>query len=157
MFARVPALAPFQVRSFRYQWPADLLAWTEGRALVATGSPFAPVRHGESILRIAQANNAFIFPGVGLGALVSDAREVTDGMLLAAAERLAAETTARAGAEEALFPTMAELRAVSAAVAEAVVREARQAGVGVDIADDRIAAAVAETMWEPVYPGLQVY
>jgi malate dehydrogenase (oxaloacetate-decarboxylating) len=137
--------------------PADLLAWTEGRALVATGSPFAPVRHGGSTVRVAQANNLFIFPGVGLGALVSDAREVTDGMLVAAAERLAEETAARTGAEEALFPTMADLRAVSARVAEAVVCEARRAGVGKDIPDDDVAAAVAESMWEPVYPRLKAY
>jgi malic enzyme len=137
--------------------PADLLAWTEGRALVATGSPFAPVRGEGGAVRIAQANNAFIFPGVGLGTLVACAREVTDGMLLAAAERLAEETAARAQGEEALFPAMAALRGVSARVAEAVVREARASGVGLDLPDERIPAAVAEQMWEPVYPSLQPY
>jgi malate dehydrogenase (oxaloacetate-decarboxylating) len=137
--------------------PLDLLAWTDGRALVATGSPFAPVPVGGRTVRIAQANNAFIFPGLGLGALVSAAREVTDGMLLAAAERLADETVARAQGEEALFPAMDALRAVSARVAEAVVCEARRAGVGLDIADDRIPAAVAAEMWEPLYPALKPY
>jgi malic enzyme len=137
--------------------PADLLAWTGGRALVATGSPFAPVAQGGRTVRIAQANNAFVFPGLGLGALVSEAREVTDGMLLAAAERLAEETTGRAGAEEALFPAMADLRAVSVRVAEAVVREAREAGLGRDVPDDLIAAEVAAAMWEPVYPRLEAY
>jgi malic enzyme len=137
--------------------PVDLLAWSEGRALVATGSPFAPVEHGGRSIRIAQANNAFVFPGLGLGALVGEAREVTDGMLLAAAERLAEETEARARGEEALFPAMADLRAVSARVAEAVVREAARAGVGSDLADDHIAAAVNDAMWEPVYPRLQPY
>jgi malate dehydrogenase (oxaloacetate-decarboxylating) len=137
--------------------PQDLLAWTDGRALVATGSPFAPVTYAGRPIRIAQANNAFIFPGLGLGALVADAREVTDGMLLAAAEQLAEETALRAGGEEALFPAMADLRAVSARVAEAVVREAVRAGVGIEIADERIADAVKSAMWEPVYPTLQAY
>jgi malic enzyme len=137
--------------------PADLLSWSGGRALVATGSPFAPVRVEGRAVRIAQANNAFVFPGVGLGALVAAAREVTDGMLLAAAERLAEETAARAQGEEALFPAMSALRAVSARVAEAVVREARTAGIGLDLPDEGIPAAVAGQMWEPVYPPLQPY
>jgi malic enzyme len=137
--------------------PADLLGWTEGRALVATGSPFAPVPQGGRTVRIAQANNAFVFPGLGLGALVAEAREVTDGMLLAAAERLAEETTARAGAEEALFPAMADLRAVSVQVAEAVAREAGRTGVGIAIEEERLAGAVADAMWEPAYPRLQPY
>jgi malic enzyme len=137
--------------------PLDLLAWTDGRALVATGSPFTPVPAGGRSVRIAQANNAFVFPGVGLGALISAAREVTDGMLLAAAERLADETVARARGEEALFPAMDALRDVSARVAEAVIREARRAGLGLDIEDERIPAAVAEEMWEPLYPALKPY
>ncbi|HET8647784.1 MAG TPA: malic enzyme-like NAD(P)-binding protein, partial [Vicinamibacteria bacterium] len=137
--------------------PVDLLEWTAGRALVATGSPFAPVKLEGRAVRIAQANNAFIFPGLGLGTLVAAAREVTDGMLLAAAERLAEEPAARARGEEALFPTMAELRPVSACVAQAVVQEARRAGVGVDVPDERIPGAVSEEMWEPVYPSLQPY
>jgi malate dehydrogenase (oxaloacetate-decarboxylating) len=89
--------------------PSDVLAWTGGRALVATGSPFAPVAHDGRTVPIAQANNAFIFPGVGLGTLVAQPREVTDGMLLAAAERLAEETALRAP-EDALFPSMTDLR-----------------------------------------------
>jgi malate dehydrogenase (oxaloacetate-decarboxylating) len=108
-------------------------------------------------VRIAQANNAFVFPGLGLGTLVAEAREVTDGMLLAAAERLAEETAARAAGDEALFPAMRDLRAVSVRVAEAVVREARAAGVGSDIADGAIPGAVANAMWEPVYPKLETY
>jgi malate dehydrogenase (oxaloacetate-decarboxylating) len=137
--------------------PVDLIAWTDGRALVATGSPFAPVPHGGRAIRIAQGNNAFIFPGLGLGTLVAEAREVTDGMLLAAAERLSEETEARAGGDEALFPTMGDLRAVSARVAEAVVREAGRAGVGIALPEDGIAAAVKDAMWAPTYPHLQPY
>jgi malic enzyme len=132
--------------------PSDLLAWTEGRALVATGSPFAPLNFGGRTLRIGQANNAFVFPGVGLGALVSEAGQVTDGMFLAAAERLAAEVQRGDPERDGLFPPISELRRVTARVAEAVVREAREAGVGLSIPDERIAPAVAASMWEPAYP-----
>jgi malic enzyme len=157
-FAERPVILPLSnPTSHSEARPVDLLAWTEGRALVATGSPFAPVSYAGSAIRIAQANNAFIFPGLGLGALVAQAREVTDGMLLAAAERLAEETQSRAGGEEALFPSMADLRDVSARVAEAVVHEARRAGVGMDIAAENVAGAVEDAMWKPVYPTLQAY
>jgi malic enzyme len=134
--------------------PSDLLAWTAGRALVATGSPFAPVSHAGRTVRIGQANNAFIFPGVGLGALVAQAREVSDGMLLAAAERLAEEVLAGDPERDGLFPPIADLRRVTRRVAEAVVRQAREEGVGRPIPDAQIAAAVASAMWEPVYPSL---
>jgi malate dehydrogenase (oxaloacetate-decarboxylating) len=134
--------------------PSDLLAWTAGRALVATGSPFAPVSHAGRTVRIGQANNAFIFPGVGLGALVAQAREVSDGMLLAAAERLAEEVLAGDPERDGLFPPIADLRRVTRRVAEAVVRQAREEGVGPPIPDAQIAAAVASAMWEPVYPSL---
>jgi malate dehydrogenase (oxaloacetate-decarboxylating) len=136
--------------------PADLFEWTEGRALVATGSPFAPVAHDGGSVRIAQANNAFIFPGLGLGALVARARVVSDGMLLAAADRLAEETRRRCGPEGALFPTMDDLRRVTAAVAEAVVLEALRTGVaGAVIAEEDIPHTVAGAMWEPAYPTLR--
>ena len=136
--------------------PADLFAWTEGRALVATGSPFEPVAHDGGSVRIAQANNAFIFPGLGLGALVARARAVSDGMLLAAADRLAEETLRRSGTEGALFPTMDALRHVTAGVAEAVVTEALRTGVAAaDLTEEDIPRAVAAAMWEPAYPALR--
>ncbi len=135
--------------------PADLLEWTGGRALVATGSPFDPLlREGRS-LRIGQANNAFVFPGMGLGVLVSRAREVSDGMFAAAAERLAEQLSAEDLAAGSLFPPMGELRRITAAVAEAVVREARDAGLGRPLEDDAIADAVADAMWDPVSPRLE--
>jgi malic enzyme len=134
--------------------PADLLAWTDGRALVATGSPFGSVEWKGRTARIGQANNAFVFPGVGLGALVAECREVTDALFTAAAEALAlavGEDDLLAGS---LYPATSRLRAVTVRVAEAVVREARDQGLGRPFADAEIPAAVAAAMWEPEYPEL---
>jgi malic enzyme len=130
--------------------PADVLAWTDGRALVATGSPFAPVERGGRTFRIGQANNVFVFPGVGLGAIVSEAKEVTEDMFAAAAAALAAEVSPEDLAEGSLFPRIARLRAVTARVAQSVVGEAVRSGLAArPIADP--AAEVAKAMWEPSY------
>jgi malate dehydrogenase (oxaloacetate-decarboxylating) len=135
--------------------PADVLAWTEGRALVATGSPFPPVPFRGRSVRIGQSNNAFIFPGVGLGALVSEAREVTDPMFAAAARALAAQVSEEDLAAGSLFPPVSELRRVTARVAEHVAREAGASGVGRILDDDALSAAVAAAMWEPAYLDLE--
>ena len=134
--------------------PADVLEWTRGRALVATGSPFDAVARGGRETRVGQANNAFVFPGVGLGALVSRAYLVTDSMFLAAAEALARYLTVADLEAGSLYPRVKELRAVTARVAEAVVREAREACVGLPYEDAAIAGAVSRAMWEPAYPEL---
>ena len=131
--------------------PADVIAWTEGKALVAAGSPFEPVSHGGREIRIGQCNNAFIFPGLGLGALVAGAREVTDRMFRCAAECLAQQVPDDDLAAGALYPRVRDLRRVSTRIAEGVVREARDSGVGRVLADDAIPRAVAEAQWEPVY------
>ncbi len=135
--------------------PADVMAWTDGRALVATGSPFDPVEHGGRVHRFGQGNNSFIFPGIGLGVLVSQAREVTDGLFAVAAAALAAEVSAADLAEGSLFPPIRDLRRVTARVAEAVVREARDSGIGRPIDDEHVPAAVAAAMWNPSYPAIQ--
>jgi malate dehydrogenase (oxaloacetate-decarboxylating) len=131
--------------------PCDLLAWTGGRALVATGSPFEPVRFGGRDVAFGQGNNAFVFPGVGLGVLVSGAIEVTDAMFSAAARQLASEVDAAALAEGRLFPRIRDLRRVSAAIARAVAREASRSGLGRSLTDAQITQAVAAAMWEPGY------
>ncbi|HET7293435.1 MAG TPA: NAD-dependent malic enzyme [Vicinamibacteria bacterium] len=131
--------------------PVDVIAWTEGRALVATGSPFDPVAWAGKTITIGQGNNAFVFPGMGLGVLVSESREVTDAMFAAAAEQLAAEVSADDLASGSLFPRVREIRRVSAKIAEAVVRTARDQKVGRPIPDAEIPAAVAAAMWEPAY------
>jgi malate dehydrogenase (oxaloacetate-decarboxylating) len=135
--------------------PADLLAWTDGRALVATGSPFAPVTWRGSTVRVGQGNNVFIFPGVGLGAMVAEAREITNGMFAAAAECLAAQVSEDDLAAGSLFPPIADLRRVTAHIAEAVVREATEHGLGRPIAGDEIPRAVVAAMWEPLYVPLE--
>jgi len=131
--------------------PSLLLAWTDGRALVATGSPFPPVAHGGRTHVIGQGNNAFVFPGIGLGVLVSRAYQVTDGMFAAAAATLAGEVHADDLASGSLFPPAHALRRVTARIAEAVVREARDSGVGQVLEDSAIAPAVRAAMWEPAY------
>jgi malate dehydrogenase (oxaloacetate-decarboxylating) len=134
--------------------PADVLAWTDGRALVATGSPFPPVRVGERTFVVGQANNVFVFPGIGLGALVAEARVVTDGMLAAAARQLAAEVGADDLASGSLFPAVSRLRGITARVAEAVVTAAIADGVARAM-PAHAADAVRAAMWEPEYPALE--
>lgn len=107
--------------------PVDILRWTEGRALVATGSPFAPVRVGDVDVPIGQGNNAFIFPGLGFGAILSGASQITDGMVSSAAYALAEYTLERYPG--LLYPPVSELREVSIVVATRVIRQAFSEGV----------------------------
>ena len=131
--------------------PADVIDWSAGRALIATGSPFPPVTCAGRTMRVGQSNNAFIFPGIGLGALVAEAREVTDGMCVAAAECLAGGVCDDDLAAGSLYPPIRDLRAVAGCIAEAVVRAARDDGVGRHLDDTAIPAAVAAARWEPHY------
>jgi malic enzyme len=100
---------------------------------------------------IGQANNAFCFPGIGLGAVVAEAREVTDEMFLVAAQTLADQVSAERLDRGALYPHQSELRRVSRAIAVAVVRCARDGGVGRHFQDDEIGPAVDDEMWYPDY------
>jgi malic enzyme len=128
--------------SFAEATPADILGWTDGRALVATGSPFDAVTLDGRRNEIGQANNVFIFPGVGLGAIVAESSVVTDGMFLRAATELAASVSDERLATGALFPPIAALGAVSRRIAIAVAREAGCAGPE---------AEVDAAMWWPAY------
>lgn len=131
--------------------PADLLAWSDGRALVATGSPFEPVTRDGRTHVIGQANNVFIFPGLGLGAIVARAHEVTDRMFLVAARTLATLVPAGRLQTGALYPSISDLRSVSRAIAVAVAREARDSGTGRMADDAAIESAVDAAMWSPAY------
>jgi malate dehydrogenase (oxaloacetate-decarboxylating) len=132
--------------------PARLLAWTDGRALVASGSPFAPVTLPDGRQQVVgQANNVFIFPGVGLGAIVAHAREITDEMFLVAAKRLSELVSPERLADGVLYPPIGELRAVALEVAVAVAEHAVTAGLGRAIPVDAIRAEVEAAMWTPAY------
>jgi malic enzyme len=131
--------------------PADLIEWTGGRAIVATGSPFPPVRFDGRTHTIAQANNAFVFPGIGLGAIAAEAAQITDTMLLAAARILGDLVTDERLAAGALYPPIAQLRDVSRAIATGVVRAARDEGVGRPLSDTQAEAVVGASMWYPEY------
>jgi malate dehydrogenase (oxaloacetate-decarboxylating) len=132
--------------------PADVIKWTGGRGLVGTGTPWSPVAYKGVDYVIGQANNALIYPGIGLGTIVSRASRVTDGMLFAAAEAIAALVdVSRPGA--GLLPEVENLRAVSAAVAVAVARRAIDDGVAqADLRDP--VQAVQDAIWQAAYPSL---
>ncbi len=131
--------------------PADLLRWTEGRAIVGTGSPFAPVEVNGKLVRIAQVNNSYIFPGLSLGILVSRARRVTDGMIMAAAKALASLSPARLDKSAPLLPPIADSRKTSGAVAAAVGRQAMAEGVAEACDEGDFAERIRAYVWEPEY------
>jgi malate dehydrogenase (oxaloacetate-decarboxylating) len=133
--------------------PEDLIRWTDGRALVATGSPFPPVDHDGRRYLIAQANNALVFPGLGLGATVSRARRISDAMLAAAADAVA-ELSDASGPGAPLLPPVDALRMVSAAVGIAVARAAAADGLATVELDDPV-QQVHEAMWRPEYPRVE--
>ena len=131
--------------------PEDAIKWSNGTAIIATGSPFDPVEYNGKRFRIGQGNNAFIFPGVGLGVCVADARRVTNGMFLAAAKALANMVTEEDLAECAVYPELPRIRECSAAVACATVRRAVEQGhADEDILTD-LENRVSEAMWFPEY------
>jgi malate dehydrogenase (oxaloacetate-decarboxylating) len=130
--------------------PSDLLKWTDGRALVATGSPFDPVTHGGVTYQIAQANNALVFPGLGLGVIAARATRVSDNMLAAAAGAVA-DLVDLSTFGASLLPHVHDLRATSLAVAVAVAGAAREEGLARTSAEHHSAEAIAKLMWDPVY------
>lgn len=133
--------------------PTDILAWTAGRAIVATGSPFNPVSFGGKMYEIGQGNNAFIFPGLGFGAVLSQAREVTDAMVTAAASALADYTAEHHLANGLVYPPVTELREVAAHVAARVITQAFADGVArADQSKMKDALAYVRTkMWQAKY------
>ena len=130
--------------------PADVIAWSKGKALVATGIPVAPVEYDGMTYQIGQANNALLYPGLGLGTIVSSATKVTAGMLLAAAEAVAGQVDVSAPGAP-LVPPVSNLRASSATTAVAVAQAAIDDGVATS-KPGNLVQAVQDAMWQPVYP-----
>lgn len=133
--------------------PKDILFWTEGRALVATGSPFAPVRVGDRDVPVGQGNNAFIFPGLGFGAILADVSKITDAMVAEAAYALADYTIEKHGKDGLLYPPVSELRDVSLVVATRVIQQAFRDGVARSkkVTPETAAEYVKKKAWKARY------
>jgi len=135
--------------------PADLIAWTDGKALVGTGSPFADVTYRGRTIPIPQCNNSYIFPGLGLGIMAVGARRITDEMFMAASLALADSSPALGHADAPLLPPLADIRSVSRRIALAVAAEAQRAGVTARAGGDNLERLVDGKMWTPLYPRLK--
>jgi malate dehydrogenase (oxaloacetate-decarboxylating) len=131
--------------------PQDLFAWTHGRAVIGTGSPFPPIRRNGQDFRVDQTNNAYVYPGIGLGAIAVQARRISDGMFLAAARAVAELSPARRDPAANLLPPLVDLRKISFHVAVAVAKRAIAEGLADPQTETDIARAVHSKMWEPVY------
>jgi malate dehydrogenase (oxaloacetate-decarboxylating) len=131
--------------------PADLIRWTEGRALIATGSPFPPIEFGNRRIPIAQCNNVFIFPAVGLAVVASGARRVTDQMLLTAGRALGEQSPALGGQDAPLLPAIRDLRRIAVEVAVAVGAEAQRQGLAPASTADNLRRIVVDRQWAPAY------
>jgi malate dehydrogenase (oxaloacetate-decarboxylating) len=131
--------------------PAELLSWTDGRAVIGTGSPFPPVTRDGRSFRIDQTNNAYVYPGIGLGVIAVKARAVSDGMFLAAARTVADLSPAKHDPRANLLPPLAELRHVSQQVAIAVAKQAVSEGLTELGGEDDVAPRIRAKTWEPAY------
>ena len=150
-----PIILPLSNPTSRSEASAeDLIRWTDGRALVATGSPFSPVSFGGRKIKIAQCNNIYIFPAMGLGLVASGARRVTEAMMLAAARTLAANSPALKDPAGALLPPLTELRRVAAEIAFAVGMEAQKDGIAPNCSENELRRRVLDMQWTPAYSAL---
>ncbi|AGB09674.1 NAD-dependent malic enzyme [Vibrio parahaemolyticus] len=131
--------------------PSDIIRWTNGEALVATGSPFDPVVHEGRTYPIAQCNNSYIFPGIGLGVLAVNAKRVTDEMLMESSRALATCSPLAINGRGALLPPLEEIHLVSKKIAFAVAKKAIEQGVALEITDEALNDAIDQAFWQPVY------
>jgi malate dehydrogenase (oxaloacetate-decarboxylating) len=151
-----PIIFPLSNPTDKSEAKADeLIRWTDGRALVATGSPFAPVRYGTRTIPIAQCNNVYIFPAMGLGLVASGARRVTDAMMLAAAQALADNSPALQDPSASLLPALTEIRRVAGQIAVAVGMQAQKEGHAPKLTAAKLRQRVAVAQWMPVYPTIK--
>ena len=147
-----PIILPFSNPNSKCECsPSEAIHWTEGRAIIATGSPFPPVDYNGRRYIIGQGNNVYIFPGVGLGVILAEARQVTDSMFLAAARILAETVTAEDFQSGSLYPDQNKLRQASREIAIGVIKEARRLNLGRIVSDESIPDMVDEAMWFPAY------
>ncbi|NDL61755.1 NAD-dependent malic enzyme [Acerihabitans arboris] len=152
LYCRHPVIMPLSNPTSRAEArPQDVIAWTEGEALMATGSPFAPVYYQDRRYDIPQCNNAYIFPGLGLGILAAKARRVTDGMLLAASQTLAALSPLAATGQGSLLPAIADIQYVSRAIAAGVAVAAQRDGVASPMSEDALRQALEAEFWQAGY------
>lgn len=131
--------------------PADVLAWTDGNALVATGSPFDDVEINGRTIPIAQCNNSYIFPGIGLGVIAANASKVTDTMFMAASRALADNSPLANSKTGALLPPLSGVRELSTAIAFAVAKQAQADGVALSASDEAVEEAIHRNFWYPRY------
>lgn len=131
--------------------PQDIIRWTEGRALVATGSPFPPVSYGDDLITIAQCNNSYIFPGIGLGVLAAEATRITNAMLMAASRALADCSPLGRDGHGPLLPPLADIHSVSKEIAFWVAKTAQLQGVALQTSDDVIRQNIEKNFWTPEY------
>jgi malate dehydrogenase (oxaloacetate-decarboxylating) len=152
-FTQQPIIFPLSNPTSRCEaTPSDVFAWTGGRAVIGTGSPFPPVVKDGVRVRVDQTNNAYVFPGIGLGSIAVQAQRITDGMLMAAARALAAASPSKLDPKANLLPPVTDLREVSYHVAVAVALQAQAEGLAETMSRDKVEAAVRAKMWTPVYP-----
>ena len=149
---RRPIIMPLSNPTSRAEaQPKDLLEWTRGSALIATGSPFDPVFYDGKTYDIAQCNNAYIFPGLGLGILASKAERVTEAMLITCSKTLAAHSPLATRETGGLLPPVEEIEMISRAIAADVARAAQQDGVAPQIDEVQLAANIDKTFWRARY------
>ena len=131
--------------------PEDLVRWTDGNAIIATGSPFDDVEYKGKRYPVAQCNNSYIFPGLGLGAIAAGAQRITQNMMLAASEALAEQSPLVQEGQGALLPPIANIRSVSSIIAKAVYIQAMKDDVAPQVCDELMAKNIARNVWEPAY------
>jgi malate dehydrogenase (oxaloacetate-decarboxylating) len=131
--------------------PAQIIEWTDGEVVVATGSPFAPITHKGKYIHVAQCNNSYIFPGIGLGVLACSARIISDEMLMAASNALADASPQATDPNAALLPPMTDIATLSRKIAFAVAKVAMQQALALPITDDVLLANIANNFWQAEY------
>lgn len=131
--------------------PQDIIKWSEGKAIVATGSPFSPVLYEGETFEISQCNNSYIFPGIGLGVIVVRATSISDNMLMAASQALADASVQYPKPKGALLPSLNEIKSISKSIAYAVAKQAIEDGVSPPISEETMQRRLSENFWTPKY------